>query len=103
MTTAVSNRMLTPRWLACDLATPRWHRRTCHPARQDRERGGRTIATTVAIRSRTGGASVWLEVTYQGLAAPTELFADLELIGWASPAIAPPPHDAIDWSRPNEA
>jgi len=42
-------------------------------------------------------------VTYEGLAPPTELFADLELVGWSPPAPAPPPHDAIDWSRPNEA
>jgi hypothetical protein len=42
-------------------------------------------------------------VTYPGLYPPTDLFADLELIGWTPPTPAPPPHEAIDWSRPNEA
>jgi hypothetical protein len=46
---------------------------------------------------------VWLEVTYQGLAPPLQLFADLDLLGWSTPTIAPPPHEAIDWTQPNEA
>jgi hypothetical protein len=45
---------------------------------------------------------VWLEVTYQGLAPPTDLFADLALVGWVPPTPAPPPHEAIDWSTPDE-
>lgn len=70
--------------------------------RAGRSPGGRTITTTVAIRSRAGHATVWLEITYQGLAPPTDLFADLTLVGWSPPPAAPPPHEAIDWSRPNE-
>lgn len=61
------------------------------------------MTTTVAIRTRSAHPTVWLEMSYQGLDAPTGFFADLELVGWIPPTPAPPPHDAIDWSRPDEA
>lgn len=60
------------------------------------------MTTNVAIKNRVGSPVVRLEVTYEGLAAPIDFFADLALIGWRAPTVAPPPHEAIDWSRPNE-
>lgn len=61
------------------------------------------MTTIVAIRTRSAHPTVWLEVSYEGLDAPTDFFADLELVGWIPPTPAPPPHDAIDWSQPDEA
>lgn len=60
------------------------------------------METTVRIRSRGTNPTLWLEVDYAGLQPPLGLFADLEMIGWAPPAIQPPPAKAIDWSTPNE-
>jgi|GEM_PF-2872973 len=61
------------------------------------------MTTNVAIMNRAGSPTVWLELGYQGLDAPTAFLADLELVGWTVPTPAPPPHDAIDWSQPDEA
>jgi hypothetical protein len=59
-------------------------------------------AITVEIVARPPHTS-FLVVTYDGLEPPRDLFADLEMIGWAPPVLAPPPRSAIDWSTPNEA
>ncbi len=59
------------------------------------------MTTEVSVRGRAGQATVWLEVAYDGLAPPTGLFADLEMIGWRPPSIASPPRSAIDWTTPD--
>lgn len=57
--------------------------------------------TSVVLKSKSSGSQVWLEITYQGLRPPMDLFADLEMVGWKPPTVPPPPASAIDWSRPN--
>jgi len=37
-------------------------------------------------------------LSFEGLAAPTPLFVDLNRLGWGIPAIPPPPSTAIDWT-----
>ncbi len=66
--------------------------------------GTTTATTTVRLETRGAqGGSAWLEVDYDGLTPPLDLFGDLAMVGWAPPTPAPPPRDAIDWSRPDEA
>ncbi|MFN8039427.1 MAG: hypothetical protein U0Q07_09470 [Acidimicrobiales bacterium] len=62
-----------------------------------------TTGTTVALCTKGSQGTTWLEVGYDGLAPPLDLFDDLAMIGWRPPAPVPPPRDAIDWSRPDEA
>ncbi|MFN8039426.1 MAG: hypothetical protein U0Q07_09465 [Acidimicrobiales bacterium] len=65
-----------------------------------------TTATTTTVRLESRGAqggTAWLELDYDGLAPPVDLFGDLAMVGWTPPTPAPPPRDAIDWSRPDEA
>lgn len=57
--------------------------------------------TVVEIIARPPHTS-FLVVSYDGLAPPKALFADLEMIGWIPPVLAPPPRSAIDWSTPDE-
>jgi hypothetical protein len=44
---------------------------------------------------------VWLELDYDGLQPPIVLLRDLAALGWRPPAVATPPHEAIDWSQPD--
>ena len=37
-------------------------------------------------------------LSFDGLAVPTPLFVDLNRLGWAIPAVPPPPSAAIDWT-----
>ena len=37
-------------------------------------------------------------LAFDGLAVPTPLFVDLNRLGWAIPAVPPPPSAAIDWT-----
>lgn len=37
-------------------------------------------------------------LSFEGLAAPTPLFVDLNRLGWTIPAVPPPPSSAIDWT-----
>jgi hypothetical protein len=62
-----------------------------------------TTDLIVAMRSRVGAASCWLEIGYNGASPPRALFADLEMIGWKPPTLVPPPKWAIDWTVPNRA
>ncbi len=41
-------------------------------------------------------------MSYNGKTPPVDLFADLEMLGWKPPAVAPPPKIAIDWDTPDE-
>ncbi len=47
--------------------------------------------------------TAFLVVSYNGKTPPADLFADLEMLGWKPPAVAPPPKIAIDWDTPDEA
>jgi hypothetical protein len=55
----------------------------------------------VTVRSRAGQATAWLEVAYDGLTPPEDLFDDLRMIGWRPPSAASPPRSAIDWDTPD--
>jgi hypothetical protein len=46
-------------------------------------------------------AKAELEIEYDGLEPPVELFAELDAAGWTRPVPVPPPSSAIDWSRPD--
>ena len=59
------------------------------------------MSTTARITTRPGQGHVQVEVTYDGTRPPRALFADLTMIGWEAPALAPPPREAIDWTVPN--
>ena len=59
------------------------------------------MSTTARITTRSGQATVRVEVDYDGIHPPRALFADLTMIGWQPPAFAPPPREAIDWTVPN--
>jgi len=59
------------------------------------------MTTRVEIKSKPSSPTVWLEVTYSGLAPPVSLFDDLSMVGWTPPPIPPPPASAIDWSQPD--
>jgi len=59
------------------------------------------IDLAVTMQSRHPHPTVWLELTYDGIQPPVELFGDLEMIGWKPPAPASPPATAIDWSSPD--
>ena len=37
-------------------------------------------------------------LSFDGLAVPTPLFVELNRLGWAIPAVPPPPSSAIDWT-----
>lgn len=37
-------------------------------------------------------------LAFEGLAVPTPLFVELNRLGWAIPAVPPPPSSAIDWT-----
>src|SRR3954452_9112745 len=64
---------------------------------------GKAKSVRVELQERSARPYVWLDVSYNGKYPPTELFSDLQMIGWEPPAPAPPPRSAIDWSTPNEA
>jgi hypothetical protein len=59
------------------------------------------VSATARLQRRAGTHTVWLELDYDGADPPTDLFADLAMLGWHPPAAATPPHDAIDWSVPD--
>ena len=37
-------------------------------------------------------------LSFEGLVVPTPLFVELNRLGWAIPAVPPPPSSAIDWT-----
>jgi hypothetical protein len=59
------------------------------------------VTTRARVVRRAGTHTVWLEVDYDGLEPPVALLRDLAGLGWRPPAVAAPPHDAIDWSQPD--
>lgn len=49
------------------------------------------------VGGRALDPTVCLEVDYEGTCPPTDLFADLTMVGWEPPTPASPPAKAIDW------
>lgn len=55
------------------------------------------IKTEAEFVFTTASRAPQVYLSFDGSSAPTEIFAELDALGWTVPMVPPPPRDAIEW------